>query len=342
MEESPNSNLDIFKNIIKGKLQDKPETSMRDQQLWERVAAEINVTQKSPQRVSYVYWYAAAAILLISITIGYTFLHTNKAMNSTVVASEVIETSDTNHTKDDAPKSSNGEKKDTKSTESTIASKDQNLAKKTLIVSATYDVVNHTLPDGSNITLNKKSSISTLVSFKDKREVTLSGEAYFEVKHENNRPFLVHFGIYTLEVLGTKFNVRNISTEEFTEITVTEGKVRVFENKSKVNKTLKAGEQLKLHLKNEPVITQVEAENFISWKTNILNFKKSRLEDVVVLLGRAHLQEITIDQHLKACTFSGDLSDLSLNDALKVIEASTGLKVERSKQKIHITGLECD
>lgn len=90
-------------------------------------------------------------------------------------------------------------------------------------IATTDSIARQVLPDGSAITLNKTSGITW--SRKQKRQVTLHGEAFFNITRDTSLPFVVTAGKLTITVLGTSFNVRQ--TEDSTEVIVTTGKVKV-------------------------------------------------------------------------------------------------------------------
>ncbi|OQP58874.1 FecR family protein [Niastella populi] len=97
-----------------------------------------------------------------------------------------------------------------------------------------------TLPDGSVVRLNAKSKVSYAEGFANKREVYLEGEAYFEVAHNENIPFIVHTGEADIKVLGTRFNVRNYANEQRMEAALLTGSIEL---------TLRTGSQHSILLK---------------------------------------------------------------------------------------------
>lgn len=91
----------------------------------------------------------------------------------------------------------------------------------------TGNIVKFELSDGTRIWLNSKSKLTYPSSFKNKklREVYLEGEAYFEVKHDKEHPFLVHTRNLTTRVLGTRFNIQAYKGTSHIEVTLLQGKV---------------------------------------------------------------------------------------------------------------------
>ncbi len=345
MEEKINNESDKFKLNLRKKIVDEPVTSVNDHQIWENVMKDINVkANRQTKKAGTWYWYAAAAIVMLGLTITFILLQNqtnsqnlvNKAIPNNKEIAEQPNKKDTTKT----PANTNAPyKEEPKSDQVAEHSSEQKNISETIY--AKDNIVNHKLPDGTVVTINVGSHITTDYSNKNTREISINGEAYFEVIPNKSRPFIVHFGTYKLEVVGTKFNVRNIETESIKEVTVTEGIVKVFENKN-TSILVKAGEQVKLQNSKEHVLAHVEAINFVSWKTNVLNFKSSKLGDVTEILSRIHHCEIRLDSHVKECLFSGDLSELKLDEALEVLKLASNLKIETKHHKVYITGHGCD
>jgi len=133
----------------------------------------------------------------------------------------------------------------------------------------------HKLPDGSVITLNKFSSISYSKTFKgDTRSIEFEGEAYFDVAKDPNKPFVINANGAEVKVLGTAFNL--IAEHGFAELTVTEGKVQFSDLSDNESVVLTVGERGKIvdgritSLKNKDF-------NFLSWKTKKLYFKQGEI-----------------------------------------------------------------
>ncbi len=83
------------------------------------------------------------------------------------------------------------------------------------------------LPDGTAGMLNSESTLTYSMPFTDKRDVNLTGEAWFEVAHDSNHPFEVDAGNLNLTVLGTAFNVSAYPDEKYSEVVLENGKVTV-------------------------------------------------------------------------------------------------------------------
>jgi transmembrane sensor len=343
-----------FKQAFRKKIKEEPIHSINDAELWRKVLKEVKPEPGRILKTEYpLYAIAASILLFISLGLG-IFLYNYDAKDYTVSLHNKLEKTSSPLTNDFTEEKLNtisGKNEislkeslpERKSSNNKSGTSSLSYFKNAEVVQVDKNVLKYNLTDGSIVTLNEGSIIKIDDSFKDQRNLKLEGgEAYFEVQPDKNKPFTVYFSDYWLVVVGTKFNVRNISTEKIKEITVTEGIVRVFDNNNKEGIEVKHGEQLRLSKGTEPVLQNVETLNYISWKTGNLDFKRARLEEVAVLLSRKFEEEIILANQIKNCKFTGDLSGLSIDEALKIISSSTSLKVEKSNHKLYISGSGCD
>jgi ferric-dicitrate binding protein FerR (iron transport regulator) len=136
-----------------------------------------------------------------------------------------------------------------------------------------------TLSDGSKVLLHKDAHIDFDPAFSGKtREVTLTGEAYFDIRHDT-RPFIVHTGPVTTTVLGTAFNIN--AHDKALTITVLKGKVKV-DNGTGAFSILKGNEQVSVDLVNRRLKKiQVDAKEEIAWKKPYLLFNDVTIQEAV-------------------------------------------------------------
>lgn len=129
-----------------------------------------------------------------------------------------------------------------------------------------------TLSDGTQVQLNGNSRIEYPVIFSRKqRNVKLSGEAFFEVKHDERHPFIVETFASKIEVLGTRFNVYADETSEHFSTTLVDGKVKVTTNDETAEQVVLAPDEMVRFVNNHLVVTKVDAENLISWTEGYVN-----------------------------------------------------------------------
>lgn len=183
------------------------------------------------------------------------------------------------------------------------------------------------LEDGSVVTLGAESAIDADFSDASRRQVTLrSGQAFFEIAHDTERPFYVVAGDVSVRVIGTKFDVRQ--GPEQTIISVREGVVQVATG-SGSPQTLRAGDQVIVQHRTtffvtRPVATQiaaVEPENVAAWRDGRLSYDDTPLSELVadinryyapgVDLGSADAGNVRITTSFRTNEIEGFLDDLS-------------------------------
>ena len=129
-----------------------------------------------------------------------------------------------------------------------------------------------TLSDGTQVQLNGNSRIEYPVIFSRKqRNVKLSGEAFFEVKHDERHPFIVETFASKVEVLGTRFNVYADEASESFSTALVDGKVKVTTNDETAEQVVLAPDEMVKFVNNHLVVTKVDAENLISWTEGYVN-----------------------------------------------------------------------
>ena len=195
-----------------------------------------------------------------------------------------------------------------------------------------------TLLDGTKITLNADSKLKYPVRFgEESREVSLEGEAYFEVTHDAKKPFVVHTGRVSTTDLGTKFNVYAFPNEENIIVSLEEGKVEVSTNKSSAKKedvVLSPKQQLVYNKENETnTIEEFDLQKVIGWKDNILVFDNEPLSKVLVPLERYFGVKFEIaDQSLANRNIKANFKNESFWTVVNVLEKATGLTYKTSKE----------
>nr|WKN34647.1 FecR domain-containing protein [Tunicatimonas sp. TK19036] len=142
------------------------------------------------------------------------------------------------------------------------------------------------LPDGSQVILNSRSRIEYLSDFGEHhREVSLNGEAFFEVAKDSLHPFTVQSGKLSTTALGTSFNIRYRPEQPGTAVSLVTGIVEIAaKNTASAVKTTKLhpGEQLNYDLTKNVFSTQAfDTLEILAWKDNIIYFKKSGLSEVI-------------------------------------------------------------
>jgi transmembrane sensor len=203
-----------------------------------------------------------------------------------------------------------------------------------------------TLPDGSTVILNNASTLTYSPSFEGKnvREVYLKGEAFFDIKHEDGKPFIVHTGKISTTVLGTAFNIKAYPEQNDITVTVARGKVKV-SDEVQVLGILKMDEQITFHKKSEQVnFATVVSEEEITWIEKDILFDDVSMEEAAMLLEQRFNIKVTFEnEKLKACRFTATfIKGEDLNQILDVICAFNQANYNAAKSgDIHISGPGC-
>lgn len=162
------------------------------------------------------------------------------------------------------------------------------------------------LADGSRIWINSESAIIVPSVFTgDKRTVSLSGEAFFEIAKDPEHPFQVVVEGQTIEVLGTSFNVRAYNTSREVQTTLSEGKIKLITPKGFM--MLSPGEQAELDkVTGEVVLNKVKASTFEAWKEGRYEFINENLIEVFNMVERWYDVELIYQENeFKSMNFSG-------------------------------------
>ncbi|MCG8308761.1 MAG: FecR domain-containing protein [Cytophagales bacterium] len=186
-----------------------------------------------------------------------------------------------------------------------------------------------TLNDGSKVILNSESSISYSSDFGERsREISLSGEAFFEVVKKPRIPFVVNSGNVKTTALGTSFNIKGFPNDEAITIALASGVIEVREaGHEKVTTNaylLEPGEQIRYAKKNR----DFEKSNILNktpflWKNGIISFHQASLQDIKLKLERWYDVTITIENNPSVVVnYDGSFDNLSLENVLKSMSFS--------------------
>ncbi|WP_319590038.1 FecR domain-containing protein [uncultured Draconibacterium sp.] len=188
-----------------------------------------------------------------------------------------------------------------------------------------------TLPDGSEVILNSASKLKwNKRNFTDKRYLTLTGEAFFDVQKGNE--FVIDTKNGEVEILGTQLNVFSRDNEFW--VSCLRGKVRVRHNDQQ--EIITPGEMVRLNKEQLQKSTSETIENTASWKEGILHFEETKLSTIFAELERQFDVTIFFDgnEERKATI---DFSNKNLLEALDVVCIPMELKYEVDNDKITIS-----
>jgi transmembrane sensor len=197
------------------------------------------------------------------------------------------------------------------------------------------------LPDGSTGYLNSGSTLKYPVQFVSERKVELTGEAFFDVVHNAEKPFHVNTKNLDIKVLGTTFNVIANEDEQTEEIILQTGKVDVSSKTGEQLAVMKPNEQLSLNIEKQTVTkNEVEASQYTSWKEGKLVFRNEDMQQVARRLSRWYNVEVIIDDRmLDAYTFHATFADEPLDEVLKLLSITTPLSFNEVERESNQQGI---
>ncbi len=193
------------------------------------------------------------------------------------------------------------------------------------------------LPDGTTVYLNTNSKIIFPKRFeKNKREITLKGEAFFEVTKDKNRPFIINVNEAQVEVLGTSFNILSNSSRKTVEVSVESGSVKFSSKLNNNNLILIKGETaiLERNILNRKAISDI---NYMSWKTKLIDFRESPLDYVIKTINKTYASNIIIDNNLSSnLKLTAKFDQVPLDTIVESICLAFNFDYKKTGAKIHI------
>lgn len=193
-----------------------------------------------------------------------------------------------------------------------------------------------TLPDGTIASLDAASSLQFPEMFVgNERRVSVKGQVYFDVAHNEKNAFIVQGDGFEVKVLGTRFNINAYEEESASRITLLQGSVKMSESKTGVTQTLVPGNQAIIDNTGKmTVVPQADIETAMAWYEGAFQFRDTEVRQVLTQLGRWY--QVEVDIQLKKGEeryFTGRISrNSSLNTVLEILRLSdVNFKLENNK-----------
>jgi transmembrane sensor len=218
-----------------------------------------------------------------------------------------------------------------------------NTPTQTFVAVATTSTVQDTLPDGSAAFLNKRSTISYEYNPKEKiRKVKLQGESFFEVKHEEEKPFIIEAEEVLVRDIGTAFNVKAYPNSDTVEVIVESGEVQIYTEKNP-GLYLMAGETgiYSKRLREFSKIIKADT-NALAYKTGIFSFNNTDLKSLITKINEIYDAHITLASgKLENCRITVSFNNDKLETIVEVIAETLNLTVTRNEKEILLEGIGC-
>ncbi|HWI94208.1 MAG TPA: FecR domain-containing protein [Flavisolibacter sp.] len=195
------------------------------------------------------------------------------------------------------------------------------------------------LEDGTKVWLNAASSIRFPVAFVGKqRVVEITGEAYFEVAKNKQKPFQVMYNGSIIEVLGTHFNVNAYADEETMNTTLLEGSVKIVKGSNQ--RMIEPGEQAQVHKDGSVHTTSnVNVDEVVAWKNNTFLFDNTDVRKLMRQLSRWYNVDVVFKGATgEPLTLYGTISrTATLSTVLKMLESTGDVKLSIEGNKIIVS-----
>lgn len=190
-----------------------------------------------------------------------------------------------------------------------------------------------TLADGTLVWLNAESVLEYPASFKGKseRRVRLTGEAFFEVKHDARHPFFVELGEKeAIKVLGTSFNVNAYPENRERITTLASGRISYHSGWEGKDRELHPNQQLRMDcLSGRSRLTQVDAAEYTAWREGIIFFENEKLTALARRLSRIYGIQIQVSPQLENYAFSGRISfNRGIDYITRLMGETTGISCQ--------------
>ncbi len=194
-----------------------------------------------------------------------------------------------------------------------------------------------TLPDGSVVHLNQNSKISLRKGFSGStRTIHLTGEAFFQVKHNAKKPFIIHTEDAVIKDIGTSFNVKDGDNGKVI-VAVKSGSIAVSNNEVTNRKAtiLKKNQVAEVQKDHISTIKHASVHNYLSWMNGQIVFKKTPFNRVITQLDHIYGIHCSLsDSSLANLKLTAYIQNTSMNDVLHMISISLGIHYQKEGKKI--------
>ena len=188
--------------------------------------------------------------------------------------------------------------------------------------------VSFTLPDGTEGMLNSGSTLTYRMPFTADRAVSLTGEAWFDVSHDEKHPFTVDAGDLDLTVLGTTFNVSAYPEEGYVEVVLENGKVLVDSDHYTEGMIMSPSEKL-VYENGRVTRSTTDPSKYSSWTAGKLVFRSDSMSEVARRIERWYNVKVEImDDDLEKYSFRATFEDDQLEEVLKFLSMTSPIRYE--------------
>lgn len=198
------------------------------------------------------------------------------------------------------------------------------------------------LPDGSVVWLSPNSQLKLKDRFNQQaRNVDLDGEAFFEVSHQLNKPFIIRTGEVRTTVLGTSFNVEAYPAKKQIEVTLLRGKVAVYSGLQKKQEEMTPGQQVTVNTLTGGFRKRdfPDAADYLNRRSGIFKYQGQTLSEVARDLETRYGIQISVQPEISGRMFYGQLHlNTPVDEVLNTLCTVTEVKPEKQKNGYRLVG----
>ena len=193
------------------------------------------------------------------------------------------------------------------------------------------------LPDGTRVVLNAESQLTYSVPFVSERRVRLTGEAFFDVVKDPDKPMFVHSGNITTRVVGTSFNVRFYPDEPEATVSVVTGKVEISDSIGHKASLIPNFQGVFNFGKGHLLVTSFPMQEVVGWKDGMIIFDRTPLPVVFKRLERWYGVKFHVsDKSLMDGIYTGQYENASLEKVLEGVRYASGFDYQLDENTIVI------
>jgi transmembrane sensor len=194
------------------------------------------------------------------------------------------------------------------------------------------------LSDGTRIQLNAQTRVETRITAAARTVVLDRGEAYFDVAHEQKRPFVVTVGDRRITDLGTKFSVRRDA--DSIRVVVTEGRIKIATPASGMAPVYAGSGDVVIAKADETLVTSRGDDvikDALSWRSEMLTFNQMTLEDAAAQFNKYNRRHIVVRGNARTIRIGGSFRSDNIDAFAYLVQNALGLKVNSGREKIIIS-----
>ncbi len=215
------------------------------------------------------------------------------------------------------------------------------------IITKRGERANIQLRDGSKVFLNADSKVTIPDSFStENRSVELRGQAYFEIVTDPEHPFIVKTEDISIKVIGTSFDVKSYTEDEWASVAVNDGKVLVSDSESSSREISLEKGWAGIYLKKNNELFSEKIKNrdlYFGWREGRIIFENSSVMEFANRIERWYDIEVIVDVSpglIESVRFTSDLKTKSIRDLMDVFRKSTGIQYAIKEDTLILSSIE--